>query len=87
MDRILTLCGFKASCGKSMKKVLFQEEIMWFQKSRCKWLQFWDKNTKYFHGTTVFRRKRQRVEALQDLHGEWILDQKYFEIYDYGIFS
>lgn len=45
---------------REYEKVLFQEEIMWYQKSRCKWLQFGDKNTNYFHGTTIFRRKRAK---------------------------
>lgn len=56
------------------EKVLYQEEVLWFQKSRCKWLKYGDKNTRYFHGTTVVRRKRQRVEALQDSAGNWVHD-------------
>lgn len=56
------------------EKVLHQEEVMWYQKSRCKWLRFGDRNTRYFHGTTVSRRKRQRIEALQDSNGEWVYD-------------
>lgn len=56
------------------EQVLYQEEVLWYQKSRCKWLQYGDRNTKYFHGATVFRRKKQRVEALQDNLGNWIAD-------------
>lgn len=57
------------------EQVLYQEEVLWFQKSRCKWLKFGDRNTRYFHGTTVFRRKKQRIESLQDGNGNWISDQ------------
>lgn len=61
------------------EKVLFQEEVLLFQKSRCKWLQYGDRNTKYFHGTTIFRRKKQRVGALQDHLGNWIADPYIFK--------
>lgn len=39
------------------EQVLYQEEVMWLQKSRCKWFKQGDKNTMYFHSTTVFKRK------------------------------
>lgn len=49
------------------ERVLYQEEVLWLQKSRCKWLKHGDKNTTFFHGTTIFRRKRQRIEAYKTL--------------------
>lgn len=67
------LCLQKELWGE-YEKVLYQEDILWYQKSRCKWLKYGDMNTKFFHGTTVFRRKRQRVEALQDSNGTWVND-------------
>lgn len=38
--------------------MVVREEILWFQKSRCKWLAFGDKNSKYFHGITKIRRRK-----------------------------
>lgn len=43
---------------------------MWFHKSRCEWLKYGDKNTNYFHGTIVFRRKHQNM--VQDSNGFWV---------------
>ncbi|XP_028752651.1 uncharacterized protein LOC114712302 [Neltuma alba] len=50
-------------------KLAAQEELIWFQKSRSKWLKWGDKNTSFFHATTVMRKKRNSIEALQDSNG------------------
>nr|KYP63746.1 hypothetical protein KK1_018328 [Cajanus cajan]KYP63779.1 hypothetical protein KK1_018361 [Cajanus cajan] len=52
--------------------LLIREELFWFQKSRCKWLEFGDRNTSYFHGTTVIRRRKNRIVKLQNEEGVWI---------------
>ena len=49
---------------KDYDEVLYQEEILWFQKSREKWVRFGDKNTKFFHIQTIVRRKRNKVHGL-----------------------
>ena len=35
-----------------------------------------DHNTKYFHTTTIIRRRQNRVEALRDRDGTWCTDEK-----------
>ena len=60
------------------EKVLIQEELIWYQKSRNKWLTYednLDKNTKYFHASTVTRRKRKRIVGLMNNKGTWIEDE------------
>lgn len=52
--------------------ILMREEILWFQKSWCKWLAFGDKNSKYFHGVTKIRRRKNFFELLQDDDGSWV---------------
>lgn len=49
-----------------------QEELLWYQKSREKWLEFGDRNTKYFHTSTIIRRKSNRIEALKNDAGIWV---------------
>ncbi|CAL9020979.1 unnamed protein product [Prunus brigantina] len=43
-------------------------------KSRLKWLQEGDRNTKFFHLTTIIRRRRNRIERLKDDKGVWVED-------------
>lgn len=49
---------------RQYEQVLFQEEMLWYQKSRAKWLHFGDRNTRYFHGTTAVRRRRNTYDIL-----------------------
>eukprot|EP00253_Pinus_taeda_P007997 PITA_07997 len=47
-----------------------QEEILWRQKSRIRWLKEGDKNTKFFHKTTVQRRMHNLISHIQNDQGE-----------------
>lgn len=44
--------------------VLAQEEMLWYQKSREKWVKFGNKNTKFFHTQTGIRRRHNKVMSL-----------------------
>ncbi|XP_028755095.1 uncharacterized protein LOC114714521 [Neltuma alba] len=59
---------------KDYVKLAAQEELLWFQKSRCNWLQWGDKNTRFFHASTVIRRRQQHIETLQNDDGRWVTD-------------
>ncbi|XP_072087336.1 uncharacterized protein [Arachis hypogaea] len=49
-----------------------QEEKYWGQRSRLKWLKWGDKNTAFFHATTIQRRMRNRIDKLKDEARHWI---------------
>ncbi|XP_020970175.1 uncharacterized protein LOC110268393 [Arachis ipaensis] len=53
-----------------------QEEKYWGQRARLKWLKWGDKNTSFFHATTIQRRGRNRIEKLRNEAGSWIEDRK-----------
>lgn len=57
-------------------ETLMHGEIMWQQKSRVQWLQAGDRNTKFFHLSTVIRRRRNKAEALRTPDGSWVFDQR-----------
>lgn len=54
-----------------LDETLNQEEILWFQKSRRAWVQDGDRNTSFYHRSTIIRRNRSRIKALK-IDGEWV---------------
>ncbi|KAL8168069.1 hypothetical protein V2J09_009568 [Rumex salicifolius] len=50
------LLKLRASLRKELDEVLAQEELLWYQKSRVKWIECGDRNTAFFHTSTIIRR-------------------------------
>ncbi|KAK7859228.1 hypothetical protein CFP56_007765 [Quercus suber] len=53
-------------------EVSHEEEELWSIKSRYNWLIKGDKNTAFFHTSTLIRRKRNRISYLQDRMGNLV---------------
>lgn len=49
----LSLLHLEQALQHEFNHILFQEELLWFQKSRENWVKLGDKNTAYFHAQTV----------------------------------
>ncbi|XP_050886134.1 40S ribosomal protein S7 isoform X1 [Lathyrus oleraceus] len=58
---------------------LHQEEIMWFRRSKIKWLFDGDRNTKFYHTVAIQRRRRKSVSIIQSNYGVWIYDPIKFQ--------
>eukprot|EP00253_Pinus_taeda_P029368 PITA_29368 len=56
-----------------------QEEIYWRQKSRVRWLEEGERNTKFFHRTTVKRRMHNKIPFIQDQEGAKIEEHEKIE--------
>eukprot|EP00253_Pinus_taeda_P002878 PITA_02878 len=58
---------------KSLEKELMekekQEEMLWKKKSRIRWLKEGEKNTKFFHNTTIQRRMHNNITHIQNEQG------------------
>ncbi|XP_061354584.1 uncharacterized protein LOC133299159 [Gastrolobium bilobum] len=61
---------------KKLEKILLREELNWFQRSRINWLKFGDKNSQFFHSSTVARRRFNKVVAIRNEVGDWTSDIK-----------
>lgn len=64
---------------KEFEVVLEQEEVVWFQKSREKWIALGERNTNYFHTSTIIRRRHNRIERLRNEEGRWTSDSQELE--------
>lgn len=69
------LVNLELEVRDELESVLNHEELLWRQKARCDWLQFGDRNTKFFHSRTLQRRKYNRIMALRISNEEWCSDQ------------
>ena len=58
-----------------LEEVLTQEEMLWFQKAHAQWVQFGDRNTKFFHTKVIVQHRRIRIESLRNELGQWISDE------------
>eukprot|EP00253_Pinus_taeda_P009017 PITA_09017 len=47
-----------------------QEEIFWKQKSRVLWLKEGERNTKFFHRSTIANRTHNRISSIKDENGQ-----------------
>lgn len=65
----------KEGLWEEYSRILHQEEAYWFQQSRSKWIKLRDRNTCFFHQSTLAKRKFNKIEALMDEDGEWIYDE------------
>ena len=56
--------------------IMLQEEELWAIKSRLNWTAFGDRNTSFFHTSTMVRRHRNRIRAIKNNVGDWITDEE-----------
>ncbi|KAK3222281.1 hypothetical protein Dsin_009306 [Dipteronia sinensis] len=68
------LSALEETLVKEYHDILQQEEIFWQKKSRHCWLKERDRNTKFFHISTIIRRKRNKIEGFKKEDGSWIED-------------
>ncbi|CAN1153186.1 LINE-1 retrotransposable element ORF2 protein [Linum perenne] len=59
-----------------LEKTLWQEEMLWLQKSRVKWNLEGDKNTRFFHLSTLRRRSSNHIKGLKDHNGQWVYEKE-----------
>jgi hypothetical protein len=55
----------------NLDNLLIQEESLWRNKSRETWLTCKDLNTRFFHTSTVIKRRRNAIDFLQLPSGLW----------------
>ncbi|KAK9990862.1 hypothetical protein SO802_025847 [Lithocarpus litseifolius] len=78
--------NLESALQNELAEWLFRSETLWRQKSREIWLKLGDKNSKFFHLSTIIRRRRNHIDAIKKDDGSWITESKqirqlFFESY------
>lgn len=58
-----------------LNDLLLQEEILWKNKSKETWLTCKDLNTRFFHTSTLIKRRRNAIDQLKLSSGIWVSDR------------
>lgn len=59
---------------RKLESLLEDEEVYWKQRSREEWLNWGDRNTKWFHLKASKRRSINRIQRLRNAMGNWVED-------------
>ncbi|PKI63801.1 hypothetical protein CRG98_015785 [Punica granatum] len=57
-----------------LEENLMRKDIIWRQKSRELWLKDGIRNSKFFHTSTIIRRRANHIAAIKEDSGEWCHD-------------
>lgn len=60
---------------KEFDTILSQEEELWALKSQVNWMIQGDRNTNFYHVSTLVRRKRNQILAIKNSVGDWIHEE------------
>ena len=70
-----SLVSLEKTLREEFSSILKLEEDFWALKSRVSWVVEGDRNTKFFHTSTIVHRRFNRISRLQNSMGEWIEDR------------
>ncbi|KAI9126678.1 hypothetical protein K1719_002274 [Acacia pycnantha] len=65
----------ETSLLQKFEELIDQEENYWWQRSRISWLKSGDRNSKFFHLTTLIKRRRNLILSIKDDNGVWTRDK------------
>ncbi|KAL8153455.1 hypothetical protein V2J09_011215 [Rumex salicifolius] len=70
------LLHLEGSLCKELEDTLQQEHALWLQKSGTNFLLDGDRNTRYYHLSSMVRRRYNKILTLKSEDGEWITDHE-----------
>ena len=68
------LINLHKSLSEELEHILNLEEELWGIKARSDWLIQGERNTKFFHLSTLIRRSGNRIHRIQNSVGNWVED-------------
>jgi hypothetical protein len=59
-----------------INNLLEREDLKWRQRAKESWLQFGDRNTRYFHACASQKKQRSHILRIKDSTGRWCSTEK-----------
>ena len=69
-----SLVSLEKSLREEYSTILKLEEDFWALKSRINWVVEGDRNTKFYHTSTLIRRRYNKIAKIRNSVGEWIVE-------------
>lgn len=70
------LINLEKQLHQELDLLLNQERDIWALKSRINWMIQGDRNTSFFHVSTLARRKRNHIVVVMDDMGNWLTEER-----------
>ena len=67
------------SIEKQIQRMLMDEELYWKQRLRADWLKGGAKNTKFFYAKASSRKRKNKIEGIEDISKIWQKDKNEVE--------
>ena len=67
-----SLISLEKSLRAEFNSILKLEEDFWALKARVSWVVEGDRNTKFFHTSTIVRRRFNQISRLRNSMGDWV---------------
>lgn len=65
--------SIESSLQAKLSEWLVYSEVLWRQKSRELWLKVKDKNSSFFHLSTIIRRRQNNIDVIRADNGTWVI--------------
>ncbi|KAK3211028.1 hypothetical protein Dsin_015734 [Dipteronia sinensis] len=73
---IASLDALEDKLMKEYNCIIDQEKLIWMQKSRNCWPKDGDRNIKFFHLSTLVKRRRNKLEGIKREDGSWTTNKE-----------
>lgn len=73
---LASLLQLESRLQAELENVLDQEQELWALKSRINLIVQGECNASFFHPSILVRRKRNKIIAIKDKMGNWILEER-----------
>lgn len=83
-DRLQKL---RSELWEEYSMIIAHEEGYWYQQAKSKWVTLGDYNTRFFHQSTLVRRRKNRIMAMLANNDQWMYDDLSIQNYIINYFT